>query len=319
MLTLDAYARLVNEWINNYTVPSSPQGLYEPIIYMLSGGGKRIRPTLLCAAAHAYGLNPDDVKKQAIGIEMFHNFTLLHDDVMDNADVRHGVPTVHKKWDERTAILSGDTMLTLATCAIADVTQINLLPSILALFNKTAIEVYEGQQLDMNFETMSAVSEADYLEMIRLKTSVLLGCAARMGAMLANANDDYCKSMYDYATAMGIAFQLKDDYLDTFGNQLTFGKAIGGDILNNKKTWLWIDSYNCDPEKVKIAYSITDPSEKISNVTNLYRELGSDVRCMNLVENYTDKAISYLEEAGLSTEAYNFFKGLALKAISRTH
>lgn len=318
MLTFNDYSKLVNGWIENYSLPSYPAGLYEPITYMLSGGGKRLRPTLLCAAAHAFGLNPEHVKNQALGIELFHNFTLLHDDVMDGADLRHGIPTVHKKWDERTAILSGDTMITLATMSVVQAPE-SVSESVLSLFNTTAIEVYEGQQLDMNFETMPVVNESEYLEMIRLKTSVLLGCATRMGAMLAGAKETSCKAMYDYATAMGIAFQLKDDYLDTFGDALTFGKAIGGDILNNKKTWLWVDAFMHDREIVTKSYAIKDANEKIKAVTELYRILGSDKRCMDLIEKYSADAISHLENTGLDDEACNFFKDIALKAITRNH
>ena len=318
MLSLNDYSQLVNSWINDYSLPSYPAGLYEPITYMLSGGGKRLRPTLLCASAHAYGLNPEHVKNQALGIELFHNFTLLHDDVMDDADVRHGIPTVHKKWDERTAILSGDTMLTLATMSVARAPQ-HLSENILALFNKTAIEVYEGQQLDMNFESMPVITEDEYLEMIRLKTSVLLGCATRMGAMLAGADENSCNAMYDFATAMGIAFQLKDDFLDTFGDERTFGKAIGGDIRNNKKTWLWVDAFNNNREKVVEAYASSDSVEKVKTVTELYKELGCDKRCMSLIERYSAVAVDYLDKAALDTESYNFFKEIALKSISRTH
>ncbi len=318
MLTINQYSALVNHWIDTLSLPTSPVGLYEPIAYMLAGGGKRLRPTLLCAVADAYGLSPDSVKNQALGIELFHNFTLLHDDVMDNADVRHGVPTVHCKWDERTAILSGDTMLTLATQYMSDTENVAV-ASIMKLFNKTAIEVYEGQQMDMNFELTDSIDEPSYIEMIRLKTSVLLGCATRIGAMLAGVTDDIADSLYEYAMYMGIAFQLRDDYLDTFGDQTTFGKAIGGDILNNKKTWLWVNANGQDPVNVKSAYSVSNPLEKIQAVTKLYLNLGCDVKCIDLIQYYTELAIKQLDKCRLEPESYNFFKDLALKAINRNH
>lgn len=318
MLTVNQYSALVNGWINALKLPTNPVGLYEPITYMLAGGGKRLRPTLLCAAADAFGLSPEKVKHQALGIELFHNFTLLHDDVMDNADVRHGVPTVHIKWDERTAILSGDTMLTLAVQNMSNTDNPAIGP-IMRLFNKTAIEVYEGQQMDMNFESLDTIEEQSYIEMIRLKTSVLLACATSTGALLAGVDEYTSHVLYSYAENMGIAFQLRDDYLDTFGNQATFGKAIGGDILNNKKTWLWVNANSNDSIGLKKVYSIKDSSEKIDAVTQLFVKLGCDARCLDAIEFYTNKAIAQLENCKMSVDAFKFFKDFALMAVNRDH
>lgn len=317
MSTLKNYSTIINKWIESIEYPAKPAGLYEPIKYMLAGGGKRLRPTLLCATAEAMGLDAENVRNQALGIEMFHNFTLLHDDVMDNADVRHGVPTVHKKWNVPTAILSGDTMLTLANKLVGE-TDTAVQSQILDLFNNTAIEIYEGQQYDMNFETTQNVTLDDYLEMIRLKTAVLLGCACAIGAIAANANDNVVDGMYRYGEQMGLAFQLRDDYLDTFGDPAKFGKAIGGDILNDKKTWLQIRANDMTGGKLLADAQKLEGREKIDFVTEQYRQLGVDVECMKQIEYYTNNAVNILGSIEIMpAEFISYFKSLAMSAIDR--
>ena len=241
MVTLKEISALIDQGIANLPIPAKPEGLYGPIRYTMESGGKRLRPTLLLTCAAACG---GDIKKslpQALGLEMFHNFTLLHDDVMDNAEVRRGRPTVHRRWNRNTAILSGDAMLTLASQLMSDCDGA-ILPEVMRLFNKTALEVYEGQQLDMDYESRLDVTIPEYIEMIRLKTSVLLACACRMGVLTAGGSQKLMEDLYEYGEALGIAFQLQDDYLDTFGDPMVFGKETGGDILNEKKTWLWISA-----------------------------------------------------------------------------
>lgn len=223
--------------IRSLPFPTQPEGLYEPIEYVLSMGGKRLRPMLLLTAYRLFRPDYERAMSAAVGIETYHNHTLLHDDLMDRADMRRGQATVHCRWNDNTAVLSGDTMLLLAYRLIAS-TSIGRMDEVMALFTQSAIQICEGQQMDVNFETRADVSEAEYIEMIRLKTSVLLGCASKMGALLADAPAADCNTLYAFAEKVGLAFQLQDDYLDTFGDPEVFGKKIGGDILCGKKTFL---------------------------------------------------------------------------------
>ena len=223
--------------IRSLPFPTQPEGLYEPIEYVLSMGGKRLRPMLLLTAYRLFRPDYERAMSAAVGIETYHNHTLLHDDLMDRAEMRRGQATVHCRWNDNTAVLSGDTMLLLAYRLIAS-TAVGRMEEVMALFTQSAIQICEGQQMDVNFETRADVSEAEYIEMIRLKTSVLLGCAAKMGALLADAPAADCNTLYAFAEKLGLAFQLQDDYLDTFGDPEVFGKKIGGDILCGKKTFL---------------------------------------------------------------------------------
>ena len=250
---------------------------------------------------------------------MFHNFTLLHDDVMDRADMRRGRPTVHRRWSESTAILSGDAMLTLATQLIADCTP-DILPAVLGLFNNTAMEIYQGQQLDMEFESRKDVTVGEYMEMIRLKTSVLLACACRMGAMLAGASETACQSMYDYGIALGLAFQLRDDWLDTYGDPIEFGKEIGGDIVNNKKTWLLITaSSEARQDLDDILFEDLEAKERIAQVIRVYRRLDLSERCLALIDSYAEKAISCLDNPEIDSRWKEYFTELARRSAKRTH
>lgn len=313
------YSELIEKAVSEIVYPAAPEGLYAPIRYTLEGGGKRVRPMLLLATADAYGADAQMALPQAIGIEMFHNFTLLHDDVMDNASVRRGRPTVHKRWNASTAILSGDTMLTMATRYIADCPQA-VMPQLIELFNKTAIEIYEGQQYDMDFETRNDVSVDEYMEMIRLKTSVLLACACKMGAILAGSADSEASAMYRYGELLGLAFQLQDDYLDTYGDAALFGKEIGGDIINEKKTWLWITAMNERPAEIKaiLAKKLTDYL-KIKEIKEVYDELNLGERSHELIRKYADEAVAALDGAGLSADSKRFFADLAAGLNKRTN
>ena len=239
MLTLEEYIKMANDEINAIAYPSAPSGLYSPIAYTMQLGGKRLRPALVLMACDAFGGNVERALRPAVGLELFHNFTLLHDDVMDNADVRRGMPTVHKRWNANTAILSGDAMLSMSAQYIGQVDP-NILPRVNELFHRTAMEIYEGQQYDMDFEVRNNVTINEYIEMIRLKTSVLIGCACKLGAIIAGASAEKAQALYDMGLSLGLAFQLQDDVLDVWGDEASFGKEIGGDIMNNKKTYLLI-------------------------------------------------------------------------------
>ncbi|MBD5317351.1 MAG: polyprenyl synthetase family protein [Bacteroides sp.] len=320
MHSRDYYLDLIHDAINALRFPREPQGLYDPITYALDCGGKRLRPMLTLAAAEACGLDPQLAVNQALAVEIFHNFTLLHDDVMDRADVRRGRPTVHMKWDDNTAILSGDAMLTYATIILAE-NAAECLPQLLAMFNKTAMEVYEGQQYDMDFESRQDVTVNEYINMISLKTSVLLGCACALGAIRAQAHPQNVEALYKFGHMLGLAFQLRDDWLDTFGDTAMFGKAIGGDILNGKKTWLLINALERDESgEVKKWLAVNDmPPERIAAVTAAYRRLGLDTECQTEIDSYIDRAIAALSAASLPHDAKEFFTNLAEATRSRNN
>lgn len=313
---------LISEGIASLPYPKVAPGLYAPIIYTLDCGGKRLRPRLVLSSFMAFApeRKAEEALPQALGIEIFHNFTLLHDDVMDSADLRRGRPTVHRRWDANTAILSGDAMLTMATETVCDCPT-ELLPAVIKLFNTTAMEVYQGQQMDMEFERRDDVTVDEYLEMIRLKTSVLLACACRMGALLAGMSADIQAAMYDYGIALGMAFQLRDDWLDTFGDALEFGKEIGGDIINGKKTWLLITALEENGEELRdILREDLEDAERVRQVVKVFNALNLSERCQNLVEEYSQRAINILNGIpGMDREMRSFFTELARKSAGRTH
>ncbi len=319
MKTIQQYAQIIENEIAKLNLDKSPLGLYAPIRYALEAGGKRLRPVLALAVADAIAGNCEVAMNQALAVEMFHNLTLLHDDVMDKADVRRGRPSVHKKYNESTAILSGDAMLTLATqLAVKDCDTSTLRP-VLHMFNTTAMEVYEGQQYDMDFESRNDVSIDEYMEMIRLKTSVLLGCACGLGAIMAGAVPGGVKAMYAYGEKLGLSFQLKDDWLDTYGNPETFGKPVGGDILNEKKTWLLINaiSEDCDGIIAGVLGKEMAPEKKIATVREVYDRLGLSERCRALELRYAAEAVKCLDDAQLSAVPRKFFENLALNSVNR--
>ncbi len=291
----------INDYIKNLPLGREPHGLYEPIEYVLSLGGKRIRPMLMLMAYELWKDDSEKILPQAVALETFHNFTLLHDDVMDNADVRRGKPTVHKKWNENTAILSGDNMLVLAFKWMQQCPS-GKMPAVLGVFTDTAIEIDEGQQLDIDFEERDDVREEEYIEMIRLKTSVLLACAVKIGAIMADAPKEDAENIYKFGEAIGLSFQLQDDYLDVYGNPEVFGKAIGGDITSNKKTYMLINALNKaeGAEKKELEQWIGakdfDRDEKVKAVTRIYNSLGIDKMAKAKMEQYYNDAIAFLDK-----------------------
>lgn len=320
MHTAKEYLEIVNSNLSRINYPSAPAGLYEPIRYTLEAGGKRVRPVLVLAACEAFGKSPEYAVNQALGLEMFHNFTLLHDDLMDHSPMRRGRETVYVKWDERTAILSGDAMLTMASMLMRGGKAMELdrerFIMLANLFDRTAMEVYEGQQYDMDFESRTDVKVGEYTEMIRLKTSVLLACACQAGAIMGGADEDAMKAMYRYGELLGLAFQLQDDYLDTYGDSATFGKPIGGDILNEKKTWLLISAMEQDKSGALVSALALEGSEKIDAVRTVYDSLGLADKCRVLIDEYSHKAVEALPET-LDVDAREFFTMLAIEAGSR--
>ncbi len=276
-----------------------PYGLYEPIEYTLAAGGKRVRPQLAMIAGQMFGGKEEDLLPAALALEVFHNFTLLHDDVMDKADVRRGRPTVHVKWNENTAILSGDQMLIEAYKLLSDVPS-DKLPKVLRLFNKMATEICEGQQYDVDFEQREQVAIEEYLKMIRLKTSVLLATALQIGAYIADADERAQEALYQFGINIGLAFQIQDDILDVWGDPKTFGKAVGGDISCNKKTFVYLEAMRRlgdEAEGLEQWYSqvLEDNTEKIAAVKAIFEQLGVREACEAVVENYTQKALAILD------------------------
>lgn len=299
----------INSALSAIPYPSRPEGLYEPISYVLSMGGKRLRPMLMLLS---YSLYRDDVEQAlpaAIGIETYHNHTLLHDDLMDHADMRRGMPTVHTKWNANTAVLSGDTMLIMAFRHFMDC-QGPHLDQVLRLFARTAQEICEGQQYDVNFETRTDVTEQEYIEMIRLKTSVLLACATQTGALLADAPQADAEALYRFGEKLGLAFQLQDDFLDVYGDPKVFGKKIGGDILCGKKTFLLIHALQRAnlTQRTELLELLADhslqPADKIARVTALYNEL--DIRALTLraINSYYEQAQAELQQLSLPAERW---------------
>ncbi len=279
----------------------SPPLLYEPISYTLSQGGKRMRPLLTLLACDMFGGNIEDAVYPAIGIEVFHNFTLLHDDIMDKAPIRRGKETVYKKWNTNIAILSGDTMFALAYEYMLK-TQTKFVPAILQVLNRTAIEVCEGQQFDMNFETDENICIADYLEMIRLKTAVLLGGSLKIGAIIGGADKEDANNIYDFGINIGLAFQLKDDLLDVYSDVEKFGKVTGGDIVTNKKTYLYLKAFELAVgeglQNLKNCFSLSEneSEKKIAGVKSVYNELNIEGLTIKEMQQYYDKALEYLDK-----------------------
>ena len=286
----------INSEIAKLNWKREPYGLYEPIEYTLAAGGKRVRPQLAMIACQMFGGNEEEALPAALALEVFHNFTLLHDDVMDKADMRRGRPTVHVKWNENTAILSGDQMLIEAYQLLSDVPS-DKLPKVLRLFNKMATEICEGQQYDVDFESMEHVTKDEYLMMIRLKTSVLLATALQIGAYIADADEQAQEALYQFGINIGLAFQIQDDILDVWGDPKTFGKAVGGDISCNKKTFVYLEAKRRGGERLEEWYSqvLEDNTEKIAAVKAIFEQLGVREACEAVVEDYTQKALAILD------------------------
>ena len=306
-LTSDEILKKVNQALDALPYDRQPQSLYDPVKYVLSLGGKRIRPVLMLLAYNLYKDEPDDIMMQALGVETYHNYTLLHDDLMDNADLRRGHQTVHKRWDANKAILSGDSMLVLAYQRMQQCDKRHL-QAVLDVFTETALEIGEGQEYDMAFETRNDVTEAEYIEMIRLKTSVLLACAVKIGAILADAPKEDVDNLYKFGEQLGLAFQLQDDLLDVYGDEKVFGKAIGGDITSNKKTYMLINAVNrANPEQKAelmrwIEATDFNREEKVKAVTRLYDEIGIRQLCEQKINHYFDECRKYLSRVKVSDE-----------------
>lgn len=320
MYTFEEVLGIVNSNINAIKYNNAPQTLFEPITYILSLGGKRVRPAL---ALMSYNLYKDDIERVipiALAIEVFHNFTLLHDDLMDRADMRRGKPTVHIKWNDNTAVLSGDAMLIEAYKEIAKIEPIYL-PDVLELFSVTATEICCGQQYDMEFEKRMDVSISEYLEMIRLKTAVLLACALKEGAIVAGASNEDASNLYDFGINVGLGFQLKDDLLDVYGDSQSFGKRIGGDILCNKKTFLLINALADDFTKEELIGWINkldfDEEEKINAVTDIYNRLGLKKKSENLINDYYKKALLCLDKVSVGKNQKKELYDLAENLMTR--
>ena len=306
-LTSNEILQKVNNFLATLPYDRQPASLYEPVKYVLSLGGKRIRPVLMLLGYNLWREHPEDILMPAIGLETYHNYTLLHDDLMDKADMRRGHETVHRRWDANKAILSGDSMLVLACERVAQVPA-EKLRDVLDLFTVTALEIGEGQEYDMSFETRNDVTEDEYIEMIRLKTSVLLACALKMGAILADAPQEDVDRLYRAGEQLGLAFQLQDDLLDVYGDPAVFGKAIGGDIASNKKTYMLINAYNLANDKQRaelkrwIGAKTFNREVKVSEVTRLYDEIGIRQLCEQKINYYFDLARQTLDEVNVPDE-----------------
>lgn len=312
----------INQYIKELAFSRKPQGLYNPIEYVLSPGGKRIRPVLMLMAYNLYRDDVEAIFDPATAIEVYHNYTLLHDDLMDRADMRRGKATVHKVWNDNAAILSGDAMLVLAYQYMARV-KTDCLKPVMDLFSKTALEICEGQQLDMEFETRHDVTEEEYIEMIRLKTSVLLAASLKIGALLGGASSADANALYDFGMHMGVAFQLKDDWLDVYGDPAVFGKKIGGDILCNKKTYMLIQALrSAKGDQLNelndwIEAEQPNPQEKIAAVTRIYNATGVKQMCEEQIALYTRKGLENLERVALPAEMKEQLSQLMLGLIDR--
>jgi len=305
--TIQHYQEIFTKRFNNINFVKFPNELYEPIEYALKAGGKRLRPVLTIMVCDFYGNNIEDAMNPAIAIETFHNFTLVHDDIMDDAPIRRGRPTVYNKYGTNIGILSGDTMFTKAYEYVT-LTREDKLPAVLKVFTKTAMEVCEGQQLDMNFETMPEVTMEEYMQMILLKTAVLMGACLKIGAILGNASTEQCESIYRFGEHTGMVFQLQDDLLDTFGDEKTFGKRIGGDILDCKKSYLYVNAMGklkgSEREAFQQLYNdkTMDEVEKIIRVKQVFIKNDVIADCKSVMQKHHDLAMDDLAMTGLKPE-----------------
>ena len=324
MHTTEDFLNEINAILENHPYNRQPESLYNPVRYVLEQGGKRIRPILMMLAYELYKDHPEDIILPAVGLETYHNYTLLHDDLMDNADMRRGNQTVHKKWDANTAILSGDSMLVLAYRCMQQVSDNKLRP-VLETFTETALQVGEGQQYDMDFEKRNDVSEEEYIEMIRLKTSVLLACALKMGALLADAPKEDTDNLYKFGEQMGLAFQLQDDYLDVYGDPKVFGKAVGGDITSNKKTYMLINAFNranAHQREELIRWTTAkefDKQEKILAVTQLYNEMNIDRLAQEKIACFFEQSRGYLDAVQVPEERKAYLREFAGRMMKRKY
>ena len=324
LLKSDEILGIVNDYIQHMPFDRKPMSLYEPIRYVLSMGGKRMRPVLMLLAYNLFKDDPQSILSSACALETYHNYTLLHDDLMDNADLRRGHETVHKKWDANTAILSGDSMLVLAYKLMADCRQ-DKLKEVLDIFTETALEIGEGQQYDMDFENRMDVREDEYIEMIRLKTSVLLACALKIGAVLADAGAADADRLYSFGEKIGLAFQLQDDFLDVYGDTKVFGKAIGGDIVSNKKTYMLINAFLRADEEQKaeltrwVEAKEFDEQEKIAAVTRLYNAIGIDRLAEQKIERFFNEGLKCLDAVSIDADRKQMLVEYVYKLMKRKY
>ncbi|MDA9680561.1 polyprenyl synthetase family protein [Flavobacteriaceae bacterium] len=324
MTSLKDYKQFFEIALENSYSTSPPAALYQPIYYLLNLGGKRLRPILTLMAADIFGNNHRKGIDAALAVEIFHNFTLMHDDIMDSAPIRRGSATVHNKWNTNTAILSGDAMMILAYQALESYKD-PLFRKLYSLFSKTAIEVCKGQQYDLDFETQLEVTQGDYLEMIRLKTAVLVGCSLKMGALIGGANQADSKNLYDFGVLLGIAFQIQDDYLDAYANSESFGKQLSGDIIENKKTILYHQAMENGSSKEKTTLrnwfstevKEKDVSKKINAVKSLFDKTGASDASKALVIKYTQAAFEKLDILDISDNNKIIFKTFGTKLMER--
>ncbi|MGS2764063.1 polyprenyl synthetase family protein [Sinomicrobium sp. M5D2P9] len=322
MLTISQYQEEFLEYLKTYPFKKEPVGLYAPMHYILQVGGKRLRPVLTLLVADIFGGDYKKAMDAALAVEVFHNFTLVHDDIMDDAPLRRGMPSVHEKWDLNTGILSGDVML-VKSYSLFEGYEPVLQTKLIRLFSKTAAEVCEGQQYDVDFETRNDVTLSEYLLMIRYKTAVLVGAAMKMGAWIAGAEDSEAKAIYDFGLHLGTAFQLQDDYLDAFGDPETFGKQVGGDIMENKKTFLYLKALeNLDEEDAVLLrnlYDLTpaDTEEKVKTVKDLFVSSGATGLIREEIRQYTEKAFESITSLSIAAEKKQVLLEFGKKLMSR--
>jgi len=322
MLSIEKYQKAFVNYLNIFSTPKEPNTLYEPIQYILSLGGKRLRPVLTLLTTEIFDGNYQKSLDAALAVEVFHNFSLIHDDIMDDAPLRRGKQTVHEKWDLNTGILSGDAMLILAYQLFENYEK-DTFKDLAKLFSKTAIEVCEGQQYDIDFETRKDVTIPEYLKMIEYKTAVLVGTAMKMGAIVANASITDQNSIYEFGKNLGIAFQLQDDYLDAFGDPEKFGKQVGGDILENKKTYLFLKAQelSVDNQKKELLQfyddSLSNNDEKIAKVKQIFDESGASKATRDVIESYTQKAFNVLDTISISSDKKELLKQFGVALMNR--
>ena len=322
MKAIEIYQKHFLSYLKDYNTERDPKNLYEPVQYILNLGGKRLRPILTLMTADCFGGDVNKALDAALAVEVFHNFSLIHDDIMDDAPLRRGQQTVHEKWDLNTGILSGDAMLIMAYQLFENYPP-ETFQNLLTLFSKTALEVCEGQQYDIDFETRNAVSIAEYLKMIEYKTAVLVAAAMKMGAIIAGASEDDQNRCYEFGKNLGIAFQLQDDYLDAFGNPETFGKQVGGDIIENKKTYLFLKalefSSENDRQKLRHLFNATntDSKTKVESVKQIFTTSGSAEATKKAITSYTKKAFEVLQALTISEKNKQILKDFGTQLMTR--
>ena len=322
MYYIEKYQNSFNDYVETLTTPDQPKGLYNPIMYMLGLGGKRLRPVLTLMVTDMYSGNYERALDAAMAVEVFHNFSLIHDDIMDAAPLRRGKQTVHEKWDLNTGILSGDAMLILAYKFFENYQGV-MFKSLISLFSKTAIEVCEGQQYDIEFESRTNVAIPEYLKMIEYKTAVLVGASMKMGAIVAKAPIKDQDAIYEFGKYLGIAFQLQDDYLDSFGDSKTFGKQIGGDIVENKKTYLYLKAMELSNSEVKSTLLNLYQEDRIkgdnevNKVKQIFQETGAALDTKKIIKKYTQKAFHVLNDLNITSEKKIFLRQFGTSLMDR--